>query len=302
MSSRAAATLTSRLLQGLLSLLVLEKGDQRGKRRRAGWMQHQAPGSNMLLAAQCRLEGLFWANTRLGTFISTGPPPGSAAPVCRDFSDCLWPGGPWVPSSLSAPLFAAFVEENTVQALSLGSVSLLLAALLSWNRIPFGLKASAMTLLMVFAWLPRPLVVFFQWCFDRKVLLGYFPPELAAAAVLARALSKDGTKDSRKPLIALTIDDAPVVAEFDSRPAETCSTSEIRRALSKHGAKATWFVIGSHAQGDRRPLLAELASEGHELANHGMVDRPAWLLGREEFAEDVKAAQAVVESCGGSRR
>lgn len=60
-----------------------------------------------------------------------------------------------------------------------------------------------------------------------------------------------------RPLIALTFDDGP-----DER-----DTPRVLEALARHGAPATFFVIGERAarHGD---LLREMARRGHQIENH----------------------------------
>ena len=57
---------------------------------------------------------------------------------------------------------------------------------------------------------------------------------------------------------ALTFDDGP-----DPR-----HTPEISRLLADRGHQATFFVLGAAAR-QHPPLLAQVAANGHELANHG---------------------------------
>ena len=57
---------------------------------------------------------------------------------------------------------------------------------------------------------------------------------------------------------ALTFDDGP-----DAR-----YTAEISELLSARGHRATFFVLGAHARAHPE-LIARLAQDGHELANHG---------------------------------
>eukprot|EP00928_Gymnodinium_smaydae_P016428 TRINITY_DN16167_c0_g1_i1.p1 TRINITY_DN16167_c0_g1~~TRINITY_DN16167_c0_g1_i1.p1 ORF type:complete len:341 (-),score=60.18 TRINITY_DN16167_c0_g1_i1:186-1187(-) len=178
-----------------------------------------------------------------------------------------------------------------VQCLSLSAFAALLLTLLSSSYPHWVLKAAILLVLFVVYWMPRRIVVFVQALFDSRDVLFLYPE-----AVAKQAAGKKGL-----PPIALTIDDAPACA-YDRRAANVCCTEQIRALLEKHGARATWFVIGSHVQEDRQELLQRLVTEGHELANHGMIDRPAVLLGREAFRADTEEAQRIVESCGGKRR
>lgn len=64
--------------------------------------------------------------------------------------------------------------------------------------------------------------------------------------------------------LALTIDDGP-------HPA---TTPEILDVLERHGARATFFLIGSRAE--RHPeLVREIVARGHEIANHMWEDVPS---------------------------
>lgn len=77
------------------------------------------------------------------------------------------------------------------------------------------------------------------------------------------------------PIVALTIDDVPIPGE--SAP---CPTRWILDAIAEHNqsvsnpaekAGATFFIIGSHLNQDY-DLLPDMIAQGHELANHGLVD------------------------------
>ncbi|EAQ89305.1 hypothetical protein CHGG_05924 [Chaetomium globosum CBS 148.51] len=86
-----------------------------------------------------------------------------------------------------------------------------------------------------------------------------------------------------KPLVALTIDDAP-----------SDHTRDILAALAAADARATFFVIGSQVAG-REPILREILRAGHELANHGMRDEPAARLGTAELEDQLGRVQAMIE-------
>jgi peptidoglycan/xylan/chitin deacetylase (PgdA/CDA1 family) len=88
---------------------------------------------------------------------------------------------------------------------------------------------------------------------------------------------------TRAPLVALTLDDGP-----DAR-----TTPRIADELLRHGARATFFVIGERVRGAEH-VLRRLVAEGHELGNHLMRDRAAILLGPDELARDVDQSAALL--------
>lgn len=90
-----------------------------------------------------------------------------------------------------------------------------------------------------------------------------------------------------KPLVALTIDDAP-----------SEHTRGILDALAAAGARATFFVIGGQVAGSpgREALLRDIVRAGHELANHGMRDEPARRLSTAELESQLNAVQAMIDA------
>lgn len=86
-----------------------------------------------------------------------------------------------------------------------------------------------------------------------------------------------------RPRVALTIDDGP-------SPELTGAILDI---LRKHGAHATFFVLGERAA--RHPeLIVRIREEGHEIGNHMMADRRALLLGMDAFRREVTEAARVL--------
>jgi peptidoglycan/xylan/chitin deacetylase (PgdA/CDA1 family) len=65
-----------------------------------------------------------------------------------------------------------------------------------------------------------------------------------------------------RPQLALTFDDGP-----DPR-----YTPAISSLLAGRGHRATFFVLGAHARTNPH-VLAQLAADGHEIANHGYAHR-----------------------------
>jgi peptidoglycan-N-acetylglucosamine deacetylase len=108
---------------------------------------------------------------------------------------------------------------------------------------------------------------------------------------LARMLPADVLcyVDIEARVFALTFDDGP----------HPGTTPPLLDVLAKHGAKATFFLIGTRVIGNE-PIVARIAAEGHELANHLMRDERSILLPdgqfRNELAEvnDLLAPYAAV--------
>jgi peptidoglycan/xylan/chitin deacetylase (PgdA/CDA1 family) len=63
--------------------------------------------------------------------------------------------------------------------------------------------------------------------------------------------------DTKRPLVALTIDDGP----------NQKNTPRILDVLSKHEARATFFLVSSRINGNEK-VLRRMVREGHELGNH----------------------------------
>lgn len=93
-------------------------------------------------------------------------------------------------------------------------------------------------------------------------------------------------------IVALTIDDAPCL---DDR--EDCGTKMILDAIAQHNqqyrhlepARATFFIISSHLRPDS-PIISEIMAQGHEIANHGVIDETHALLTARQFEQQLKEA------------
>jgi peptidoglycan-N-acetylglucosamine deacetylase len=83
-----------------------------------------------------------------------------------------------------------------------------------------------------------------------------------------------------EPAVALTFDDGPDQA-----------TPELLRLLERHGARATFFVLGASIA-QHREVLTQAARGGHELGNHSW-DHPCFLdIGAEERERQIARTQA----------
>ena len=89
---------------------------------------------------------------------------------------------------------------------------------------------------------------------------------------------------TEKRVVALTIDDAP----------HPEVTPGILNELRAHGAKATFFIIGSY--GEAHPqLLESIRADGHELANHLYTDRMSARLADDAFVDELKRTDAIIQ-------
>jgi len=93
--------------------------------------------------------------------------------------------------------------------------------------------------------------------------------------------------DTKEKAIALTIDDAP----------HPDVTPGLLRVLRDTGVKATFFVIGSHAEAYPE-LVDSIKADGHELANHLHTDRKSVGLSDEEFVEELLRTDALIAPTG----
>jgi peptidoglycan/xylan/chitin deacetylase (PgdA/CDA1 family) len=91
------------------------------------------------------------------------------------------------------------------------------------------------------------------------------------------------------PSVALTLDDGP----------DEVGTPAILDTLTRHGAHATFFLIGERVAG-REALVERIVAAGHEIGNHGMHDERAIDLSRAAFEQDVLDAQRRLAPFGAS--
>ncbi len=89
---------------------------------------------------------------------------------------------------------------------------------------------------------------------------------------------------TEEKVIALTIDDGP----------HSQLTPKILDVLSKHQVSATFFLIGGRVQGNEE-IVRRIVSEGHEIGNHHMHDRPSIQLSEAEFERDLLKADIILK-------
>ena len=117
---------------------------------------------------------------------------------------------------------------------------------------------------------------------------------LAQPPGFARLLARQ-----RVVLVAVPTTRRAVAVTIDDGPHEQL-TPELLSVLERHGARATFFLLGSGVE--RMPSLAQAVVDGgHEVGNHGWLDRPAVLTSRGAFGRDLRRTAAVVLAATGRR-
>lgn len=89
--------------------------------------------------------------------------------------------------------------------------------------------------------------------------------------------------ETGRPAVALSLDDGP----------DPAVTPRVLDVLAANAATATFFMLGSRAE--RHPqIVARVVAEGHELGNHGWLDRPCRSLAPAAFADDLTRTHEVL--------
>jgi peptidoglycan-N-acetylglucosamine deacetylase len=111
---------------------------------------------------------------------------------------------------------------------------------------------------------------------------------LVAYDVLARVFPRFVWRvPTTAPLVALTFDDGPA-------PDHTPRVLEI---LARHGAHATFFLIGSRVE-QHPDTVALIRAGGHEVGNHSYTLRSALRQTDEEFARDLERTGGLLALSG----
>ncbi|CAD7965499.1 unnamed protein product [Amoebophrya sp. A120] len=102
-----------------------------------------------------------------------------------------------------------------------------------------------------------------------------------------------GEVEAEPKFIALTIDDGLCSNPVDP---DECLATEVFDLLKKYNATATFFLVEAHleyANADRD--LKRLVRDGHEMANHGLVDKPMHRLSKDEFEKSLLQCNTALE-------
>lgn len=124
----------------------------------------------------------------------------------------------------------------------------------------------------------------------------------AAAVVLGGAAHGAFERNSPlfgRPITRLPGHDRAVALTFDDGP-NPDATPAILDALAARGVKATFFILGRHAE--RWPdLVRRVADEGHALGNHGYFHRKLHFKSPSYVREDLERGTAAIENATGVR-
>jgi peptidoglycan/xylan/chitin deacetylase (PgdA/CDA1 family) len=101
---------------------------------------------------------------------------------------------------------------------------------------------------------------------------------------------ESSSDNKEKPLAALTIDDVP--CRFPEN--KYSEVQRVQELLKKHNAKATFMLVGSWVTPQHRECLIGLLKDGHELGNHGMMDRSYEHDSPSDFGRDVDACSEII--------
>jgi len=93
--------------------------------------------------------------------------------------------------------------------------------------------------------------------------------------------------DTDARAFALTFDDGP-------HPETTPGLLDV---LARHQEKATFFLIGERIRGNES-IVARIAADGHEIANHLMRDEPSVLLPEPRFRDELGQVNAMLAPYG----
>ena len=99
-------------------------------------------------------------------------------------------------------------------------------------------------------------------------------------------------KRTKEKIVALTIDDVPCINDPDD-----VGTKLILDAIARHNQKyrdlepvtATFFIISSHLL-PQSEIVKRIMAQGHEIANHGVVDETHALLTSSRFEQQLQEA------------
>jgi peptidoglycan/xylan/chitin deacetylase (PgdA/CDA1 family) len=132
-------------------------------------------------------------------------------------------------------------------------------------------------------WLAGMLGIVLSFCFFLLILHTIYRPPMVLIKYFQRRWPDVLLRmDTKRKLIALTIDDAP-----------SQHTQRILEVLQVNNAHATFFIIGSQVPGHEQ-TLQDIIRAGNELGNHAMYDEPSRALSDSELQSQIRAVDAMI--------
>ena len=112
--------------------------------------------------------------------------------------------------------------------------------------------------------------------------------------IMTKLIYPKSTKSyfNRDGAVAFTIDDG--FCGVDNP--EGCMLKDVLKILKSYNAQATFFVTGSHCEHTSRHDINVLLADGHELANHSMMDWPYTSYSEAEFALDIDTTENILHN------
>ncbi|MGG6310964.1 polysaccharide deacetylase family protein [Paenibacillus macerans] len=121
------------------------------------------------------------------------------------------------------------------------------------------------------------------WLFYISTLYAFIPGLITR--IFGFRVFKHGTNDKQ---FALTFDDGP----------DPKYTPLLLDLLKRHGAKATFFVVGSNAE--KYPdLLKRMHEEGHLIGSHNYVHKTNWLMGPAAVKQQIQKTNKIISDVTG---
>lgn len=97
-------------------------------------------------------------------------------------------------------------------------------------------------------------------------------------------------KGKAEKAIALTFDDGP----------DPVYTPQLLNLLARYNAKATFFIVGAHAEGQEK-LLQRMQEEGHTIGIHNYVHKSNWVMRPRTVRRHIERTNTVIEKATGMK-
>jgi peptidoglycan/xylan/chitin deacetylase (PgdA/CDA1 family) len=114
-------------------------------------------------------------------------------------------------------------------------------------------------------------------------LFALFQPDWVVVILARRSPNVVYFVETDEPVVALTFDDGP----------DTVETARILEVLEQHDARATFFLLTSRIPGNEE-IVRRVVEEGHEIANHLVVDEPSITLSPSDFERQLLESHDVL--------